>query len=1182
MDLMSLTAWELSNKCLEAFQTCLTFCSPDTGLSNQQASHDERFEYRLADFNLWIDGIGALAPSKASLDARLSERPIDLSLVKGNLVMLFQSLEDCLNLLNENGSLEDTLLDIDSALESLVTLSLAIRRTGRRSRLHKADRLFNPEEHAELRKHLEAIIVLRPGSGPCFRDNEFRTEVKSLTPLQNHLITANLKRRNRFIQAQLHSLGLKKRSVGFELPVTETAEQHDALAPSPENRIGEINMPPSAPILETLNRPLSVPMSVTSASVPESKLQYKEPVSKRTESAPMTAITQITASARYPRPRIYDNEQKVVQCPCCCQTLPVSEAKNNNRWRKHLAEDIRPYTCIFDRCPVPDVYYSSRSMLEQHFRQDHPPVWACSLCDHGSVYPTMTEMMDHLQDNHAQDIGEDISSVISSSAQTRMGIENCPLCEVKANADSPELIDHVLEHVHDFSLRALPWPRPSEVDIGGEVGSFNPESGEAVAITQWLDGYENETEDLHPTLELSTCDYGRLPMITGQIDSEGEDKLGLDIGFADEHGDESAEAETDISQLTQHTTESGNESTYKNALYRCLDCSSLIEWLDGDPITQCVKCQSKSIELITAKDDPDRKAHYAAVLDSLEPRHSISTARESTSGFRRFTDRLFSRKKTDNIEPQQHSSEATDNLVQFLGLKQKAVENQRAWKILISIYHRRLDSPTKTQSMFENFIRDVQDQEILPTLQPVSDPRSFLQVMVKFYLDPLKQPPPKDLTRPMSNYFIKSSHRTLLNKLSKDRSAYDAIKELLSSGYRSINLDVWNGTTNTEELDLEVNQSREAKPGQTTKTLNRLLGLNRATNALKPAAPKTTVSSPTEPVVTEDGITPMTPCGFRDACQVIRKSAFSSTDLPLIINLEVHADSDQQEVMVNIMKEEWHGVLVEKPLEGYDPRFRLPTLEELRGRILIKLGTITTPSVPNSGQSDNYLHGESHHRPGPIAIIQPLADLGIYLRRERFEGFANTQTKFRSHLFSMQEVKVQELILTTASMLFRHNRDYFFHVYPNLSRRDSSNLDPLQFWSYGIQMASIMRSNIDEGMMLNEAMFAGESGWVLKPNGFRSFNNRISADDKEAPRTSLELNILAFQGQEFVTRTGREIKDLSSYMRASLHINDEEKPLIPRQHQEPGEGESGASGYNLNFLVTRAADTIVPKLCILR
>lgn len=66
MDLMLLSARDLSNKCLETFQRCLTFHSTTPGSLNQVVAHDEQFEYRLADFNLWIDGIGALAPSKAS------------------------------------------------------------------------------------------------------------------------------------------------------------------------------------------------------------------------------------------------------------------------------------------------------------------------------------------------------------------------------------------------------------------------------------------------------------------------------------------------------------------------------------------------------------------------------------------------------------------------------------------------------------------------------------------------------------------------------------------------------------------------------------------------------------------------------------------------------------------------------------------------------------------------------------------------------------------------------------------------------------------------------------------------------------------------------------------------------------------------------------------------------------
>ncbi|KAF9772469.1 hypothetical protein IL306_009814 [Fusarium sp. DS 682] len=340
MDLMTLNARDLSYKCLEAFQQCLTFRSADPDLANQATSHDDRFEYRLADFNLWIDGIGALAPSKASLDLRLSERQIDLSLVKGNLIMLFQALEDCLNLLKGKESLEEALLDIDSALESLVSLSLAIRRTGRRSRLHKADRLFKPEEHNELRKHLEAIIVLRPGYGPCDGDDEFQQKMESLTAVQSHLVMANLKRRNRYIQAHLHSLGLKKRSVGFEVPIPGTAEQGGMPAITSEDKSVEPTVPVATHTPQQPSKQLPSPMSVTSASVPESKLEYKEPVAKRAESAPMTVITQITASARYPRPRLSGSEQKVVQCPCCCQTLPVSEAKNDNRWRCVFAPDI--------------------------------------------------------------------------------------------------------------------------------------------------------------------------------------------------------------------------------------------------------------------------------------------------------------------------------------------------------------------------------------------------------------------------------------------------------------------------------------------------------------------------------------------------------------------------------------------------------------------------------------------------------------------------------------------------------------------------------------------------------------------------------------------------------------------------------------------------------------------------
>ncbi|KAF5256062.1 hypothetical protein FOXYS1_13484 [Fusarium oxysporum] len=1053
MDLMNLSARDLSHKCLEAFQLCLTFRSADPELSNQQTFHDERFEYRLADLNLWIDGIGALAPSKASLDSRLRERQIDLSLVKGNLVMLFQSLEDCLNLLTTNQAPEDALQDIDSALESLVSLSLAIRKTGRRSRLHKADRLFKPEEHAELRKHLEAIIVLRPGPGPC--DG------------------TNLKRRNRFIQAHLHSLGLKKRSVGFEL-LPQAMQQ--ATAPA-------------------LSEPLPAPMSVTSASIPESKLEYKEPPSKRTESTPMTVITQITASARYPRPRISDNEQKVVQCPCCCQTLPVSEAKSNNRWS-----------------------------------------------------------------NHAQAIGGDISTIISSSAQTRMGIESCPLCGVKGDADSPDLIDHVLEHVHDFSLRSLPWPKSSEVDLGGEVGSFNSESDETFSVIQWLEEYEHDTEEIDPTLELSVCDYQRLAMITEQIESQKQDRVGLDIGFADEHGDETAEAETDISQLTQDTLDPVDEIEEDRDVVYCHECSA--EWYrneNGGQILKCPKCQSELVEIVEPENDPRDLTQRSSASISPEPNPPSSDPRtvgedgghngdeivskpsphKPVSRFQRFADRLFTRNKSDHIESEDKQKVA-GIFSQFPAL------SQTAYSILVKLCQQRLELFIKVKSAFPDFVTDIQRENISLNDHSVSDLNSFLQVMINSYMNPLKPLPSKDLTKPISNYFIKSSHRTLVHKpLSDSQTCSDSIQKALHDGYRSIDFDVWDGddssTADTVDRDLEsIFRPSPARPGPTTKAFTRLFGPARQARARTPEDPKITLSraggSRTEPIVT-DGLTLTVLFGFREACQAIRKSAFINTNLPVIVNLSVYASPGQQEIMVRIMKEEWDQL--------------------------------------NEGS-----HNQEH-----VPIIQPLAELAVYMRNEPFEGFNTPWMKSPTHVFSLPEHHLQDLISGSHTNLFRHNQNHFFCVTPDSASVYPSNLEPLQFWKHGVQMATISRHRVDEGMMLNEGMFTDESGWVVKPDHY-FFTDTGVIGGLLAHSRLIELSIFVFQGQAFdmITKDGakQRTRDLSQFTNATIHISGESQHQLFVEDDSARDEETGALGYKLQFVPAWASTNIIPELSILR
>jgi hypothetical protein len=348
----------------------------------------------------------------------------------------------------------------------------------------------------------------------------------------------------------------------------------------------------------------------------------------------------------------------------------------------------------------------------------------------------MTKMMDHLHDTHPQVIGEDIPDIISSSAQAKMGIGNCPLCEVKDDVDSPQLIDHVLEHIHDFSLRSLPWPRSSEVDTGGEVGSFNPECEASVIVTQWLEGYEHVTKDIDPDLKLSNYDYGRLAIISEQIQSREQDKVGLDIYFAEEHGDESAEAETDVSQLTQDTLDS----------------------LEGS---------SQASE----EDEGHEEEHRN------EAGTNKTTERQPSTGLRKLTNRIFSRNKSKDLGAQT-DPKVVESFNQFPAL------SPQAYDVLTKLYQRRIDSIIRRKSLFPDFIRGVQGQETAATNHTVSDLHSFVQVMVDHYLCALKPPAPKDLTKEISNYFINTSYRTLMSRASSNSYAsLDSIREVCQRVY---------------------------------------------------------------------------------------------------------------------------------------------------------------------------------------------------------------------------------------------------------------------------------------------------------------------------------------------------------------------------------------------------------------
>lgn len=336
---------ELSRQCVSAFETCMRY----EGLMDHQWA-----ENRFADFNLFVDGVGALSTSTASLDSRFESRPDDLILVQSILTMLKDFLAECISCAKAQSNIDAATKKVDSSLENLALIAVAIRRTGIRSRLARADGRFNPEEHGELgaflriiclRQHTRndlSIEVGKEAQSGGFKFERLSTEERikvsekfKPSDTQQRLIEVNLRRRNRFLRAQEHSEKLKSRQSDKRESASNTRRE-----------LGSENarLPNMAPVSQesTQRSPTGDPdggHSPPASSLPETKASTAEgtfqiPKSKRTASQPaMTAITALTAAAQYPTAPSLSQNSTIFKCPCCCQALPAEFSTNGDLWK---------------------------------------------------------------------------------------------------------------------------------------------------------------------------------------------------------------------------------------------------------------------------------------------------------------------------------------------------------------------------------------------------------------------------------------------------------------------------------------------------------------------------------------------------------------------------------------------------------------------------------------------------------------------------------------------------------------------------------------------------------------------------------------------------------------------------------------------------------------------------------
>ncbi|EOO03320.1 putative 1-phosphatidylinositol- -bisphosphate phosphodiesterase delta-3 protein [Phaeoacremonium minimum UCRPA7] len=328
-----------------------------------------------------------------------------------------------------------------------------------------------------------------------------------------------------------------------------------------------------------------------------------------------------------------------------------------------------------------------------------------------------------------------------------------------------------------------------------------------------------------------------------------------------------------------------------------------------------------------------------------------------------------------------------------------------------------------------------------------------------------------DRSHPFPEYFISSSHNTyLIAHQLFGNSAASAYETALRTGSRCVEIDAWD---NDDDKD--------------------------------------------EPKVTH-GYTLVSHIPFRAVCETIRDvmdveaaqaiNAQGYRAAPILISLENHCGHHGQIRLVEIMREVWGDRLLSKAIreKGHDEQQggEHVTLEELGSKIVVIVeyhipGEVESDSDSSSSDEEDEeeekearkAYKQKKKAAKDAIIIPELAELGVYaqsVKPTNNSWFDPGELKSgpHHHLINVSESGLASSIPTFGDKIGRHNAQHLMRVFPKGTRISSENLHPVPFWGVGAQICALNWQHFGTAMQLNEALFSGTDGYVLKPAALRS------------------------------------------------------------------------------------------------
>ncbi|XP_034388118.1 1-phosphatidylinositol 4,5-bisphosphate phosphodiesterase eta-2 [Cyclopterus lumpus] len=369
----------------------------------------------------------------------------------------------------------------------------------------------------------------------------------------------------------------------------------------------------------------------------------------------------------------------------------------------------------------------------------------------------------------------------------------------------------------------------------------------------------------------------------------------------------------------------------------------------------------------------------------------------------------------------------------------------------------------------------------------------------------------QDMTQPLSNYFIATSHNTYLTGdqlLSQSRVEMYAY--VLQAGCRCVEVDCWDGPDG-------------------------------------------------EPII-HHGYTLTSKILFKDVIETINKYAFTKSLYPVILSIENHCTVPQQKKMAEYLREVLQDKLVLSSINVHECK-KLPSPDILKGKVLIKGKKLPANLDPDAeegdvsdedtgdeeeeeGEDDNdssqrkksirvrsktMSDGESAHSSSrertqivyhpkkrkTMRLSRALSDLVKYTKSVRVHDIETQAFANSWQVSSLNETVMNQILQLKPGELVRFNQRQLIRVYPSNYRVDSSNFNPQPYWNTGCHMVAMNYQTEGRMLELNQAKFAsnGNCGYILRPKCMckAAFNPMLEDPLPGHRKTQLVLKIISGQ-----------------------------------------------------------------------